>query len=99
MDSLVKEPIPGLPLFVFKRNIAVRIPFFEECSSAILLTEIRTQSLFKTATEDHRRPRLFFLPAIQVAVTIAAGAAQVLTDLRVAIDHRYRPAHRCGTVM
>src|SRR6267154_6755490 len=96
MDSLVKEPIPGLPLFVFKRNIAVRLPFFEKRSSAIFLTKVGTQSFFKTATEDHRCPCLFFLPAIQVTVPIAARAAKILADLRVAIDHHCLPAHRRG---
>src|SRR5258708_28462310 len=96
MDSLVEEPIPGLSLAECKRSIAIPIPFFEKHSSAILLTEMRTQSLFKTATEDHRCPRLFFLPAIQVAVTIATRAAQVLTNLRIAIDHHCLPAHRRG---
>src|SRR6266581_7176506 len=99
MDSLVEEPIPGLAFAEFKGSIAVRIPFFEKHGSAILLAKVGTESFFKAATKDHRRPRLFFPPAIQVTVAIAARTAQVLTDLRVAIDHRCRPAHRCGPVM
>src|SRR5260370_41199355 len=98
MDSLVEEAIPRLAFAVFKRSITVRIPFFEKRSSTILLTKVGTQSFFKAATEDHRCSCLFFPPAIQIAVAIAARAAQVLTDLRVAIDHHCLPAHRCGTV-
>src|SRR5712692_8340358 len=99
MDSLMEETIPGLSFAEFKRSIAVRIPFLKKHSSAVLSTKESTESIFKTATEDHRCAGLFFPPSIQVAVAIAAGAAQVLTDLRVAIDHRRLPAHRCGPVM
>src|SRR6266705_906742 len=95
MDSLVEEAIPGLTLAEFKASITVCIPCYEKRSSAILLTKVGSQSFFKAATEDHRRPCLFFTPAIQVAVAIAPRAAKILADLRVAIDHRCRPAHRC----
>src|SRR5713226_797595 len=99
MDALVEEAVPGLSFAVFKRSISVCFPFLEKHSSAILLTKVSTQSFFKAATEDHSRPRLFFPPPIQVTVAIAARAAQILADLRVAIDHRCLAAHRCGLVM
>src|SRR5713226_6671490 len=99
MDSPVEELIPGLSFAEFKRGIAVCIPFLKKHSSAILLTKVGTESFFKATTKDHRCPGLFFPPPIQVTVAMAAGAAQVLTDLRVAIDHRCRPAHRYGPVM
>src|SRR5260370_41579475 len=99
MDSLMVKAVPGLTLAEFKRSIAVCIPFLEKHSSAILLRKVGTESFFKAATEDHCCPRLFFPPSIQIAVTLAARAAHVLTDLRVAIDHRCRPAHLCGPVM
>src|SRR5713226_4319921 len=99
MDSLVEEAVPGLSFAVFKRSITVCIPFLEKHSAAVLLTKVGTQSLFKAATEDHRCPSLFFPPPIQVPVAIASGAAQLLTDLRVAIDHRCPFAHRSGPVM
>src|SRR5713226_1364777 len=95
MDSLVEEAVPGLSFAVFKWIIAVRIPFLEKHSSAILVTKVGTQSFFKAATEDHRCPGFFFPPAIQITVAIAARASQVLTDLCVAIDHRCLRAHRC----
>src|SRR5712692_10492382 len=99
MDSLVEEAVPGLSFAVFKWSIAVRIPFLEKHSSAILLTKIGIQSFFKTATEDHGCPGLFFTPPIQVTVAIATRAAKILANLRVAIDHHCLPAHRCGPVM
>src|SRR5712692_8399552 len=99
MDPLVEEVVPGLSFAVLKRSIAVCIPFLEKHGSTILLAKVSTQSFFKAATEDHRCPGFFFPPAIQIPVAIAAGAAQVLTDLRVAIDHRCLLSHRCGPVM
>src|SRR6266567_7273583 len=99
MDALVEEAVPGFSFAVFKRAFVVCIPFLEKYSSAILLTKIGTQSFLKAAAEDHRCPSLFFPPAIQIAVTVASRAAQVLTDLRVAIDHRSLPAYRCRSVM
>src|SRR6266567_7946441 len=98
MDPLMEEAVPGLSFAVFKWSIAVCFPFLEKHSSAILLTKVGTKSPFKAATEDHRCPCLFFLPAIQIAVTIATRAAKILANLRVAIDHRCLPARRCGRV-
>jgi hypothetical protein len=67
----VEEAIPGLSFAVFKRSIAVCLPFLEKYSSAILSTKVGTESFFEAATEDHRCPGLFFAPPIQVAVAIA----------------------------
>src|SRR6266436_2686715 len=99
MHSLVKEAIPRLSFAVFKRSIAVCFPFFEKHCSAILPTKVSTKNFFKTAAEEHRCPGLFFPPSIQIAVAIAAGAAKILANLRVAIDHRCLPALRRGPVM
>src|SRR5260370_454102 len=99
MHALVEEAVPGFSFTVFKRTVVVCIPFLEKHSSAILLTKVSTQSFFKTATEDHRCPCLFFPPPIQVTVAIAARAAKILANLRVAIDHHCLLAHRRGPVM
>src|SRR6266436_3230362 len=96
MDSLVEKAVPRLSLAVFKGSIAVCFPFLEKHSSAILLTKVRAQSFLKAPTEDHRCPRLFFLPPIQITVAVAAGAAEILANLRVAIDHHCLPVHRRG---
>src|SRR5207245_4279689 len=96
MDPLVEEVVPGLSFAVYKRSIAVCFPFLEKHRSAILLTKEGTQSFFKAANEDHCCPGLFIPPAIQITVAIAAGAAKILANLRVAIDHHCLPAHRCG---
>src|SRR6266481_799361 len=99
MDSLVEEAIPGLSFAECKRSIAVCFPFLEKHSSAVLFTKIGTQSFFKAAAKDHCGASLFFPPPIQITVAVAARAAKILANLRVAIDHRCLPAHRCGPVM
>src|SRR5712692_2429444 len=99
MDSPVEELIPGLSFAEFKRGIAVCIPFLKKHSSAILLTKVGTESFFKATTKDHRFPGLFFPPPVQVVVAIAAMAAKILANLRVAIDHHCPPARRWGPVM
>src|SRR5712671_3737183 len=88
MDSLMHEAIPGLSLFEFEGTIAVGLPFLEQHCATILFAEVSSQSIFKTAAKSHSRACLLFPPAIEVAVTIAARAAEILADLRVAIDHR-----------
>src|SRR5258708_1155071 len=99
MDSLVEEAIPGFSFAVFKRSIAVCFPFFEKHSSAVLLTKVGTQRFLKAAAKDNSGARLFFPPAIQIAVAVAARAAKILANLRVAIDHHCPPAHRRGSAM
>src|SRR6202795_2803586 len=98
MDSLVDNTVPGVSFFVLERGISESAPFLEECCGTIFLAEKGAQGILEAATENHRCPGLFFPPAIQVTVAIAAGAAQILTDLCVAIDHRCLPADRSRRV-
>src|SRR5260370_34525874 len=88
VDSLVDQAIPGFSFLVFKGSAPERTPFLEERSRAVVSLEVSRQRLFEAAPEHHRRTRLFFSPAIEVAMPVAAWAAKVLSDLGVAIDHR-----------
>src|SRR5258708_19301036 len=99
MDPLVEEVIPGFSFAVFKGSITESAPFLEKHRGAVLFTKVGTQSVFKAAAKDHCCPCLFFPPAIQIAEAVAARAAKILANLRVAIDHHCLPAHRCGPVM
>src|SRR5262249_1925840 len=99
VDALMQQAIPGISPFVFKRRVAESAPFLKQCCATVVSREIGHESLFKTAAKGHGRASFFFLPAVQIAVAITARAAQVLADLRVAIDHRCLPAHRCEPAM
>src|SRR5258707_9440064 len=92
MDSLMYEPIPSLSLLEFEGRFTISIPFLEQHSAAILFAEVRSQSILKAAPKSHGRASFLVTPAIEVAIPVAARAAEVLADLRVAIYHRNRPA-------
>ena len=63
-------------------------PFAKQHRSGVVSAEVGGQSLLKGATEQHRRPGVFLFPAVQVAIPVAARAAEVLADLGVAVDHQ-----------
>src|ERR1700722_16995341 len=88
MDSLMHQAVPGITFFVFERSIPKSAPFLEENCGRVLSAEISAEGSFKATAEDHRCARIFFPPAIQIAVAIAARATKVLTNLRVAVGHR-----------
>src|SRR5579863_2044992 len=87
MNSLMQEPIPGLPLPVLKRSVAEGFPFFEQRFGAVPLFEVSAECLLKAAAKDHGCPGVLLAPAIEIAVAIAARAAQVLADLGIAVSH------------
>ena len=81
----MEQPVPGISFPVFERSIAIGTPFLEQHRSRILSCEVGAESLLKAAAKDHGGPRFFLPPAVEIAVAIAARAAQVLADLGVAI--------------
>ena len=52
------------------------------------MTEQSCQGLFEAASEKHGGPNVFLLPAIEIAMPVAARAGQVLRNLGVAVIHR-----------
>src|SRR5690349_11699021 len=54
--------------------------------------EKRTKSLLEAATKDHPCPCLFFFPAVEIAIAVAARASQIMADLRIDIDHCRLPS-------
>src|ERR1700733_1047854 len=88
MHSLVDQAVPGIAFLVFERSIPKSAPFLEKHRGGVLSAEVSAEGSFKAAAENHRCARIFFPPAIQIAVAIAARTAKVLTNLRVAVGHR-----------
>ena len=66
--------------------------------SGIFPAKERAQSQFEGATEEHRRPRVLLLPAIEIAMPIAPRTGEVLADLGVAVGHsgHLRVVQICG---
>src|SRR5258708_36185859 len=87
MHPLVDQPIPGLSLFELKQSVAENAPLAVKCRAAVTTVKIGLQRLFKAAPEDHGCPSLFLTPAVQIAIPIAAWAAEILGNLGVAIGH------------
>src|SRR5207245_9681494 len=79
---------PAIAMRVLRRLILIRLPLLEQGRRRVLLEKVRGQWSFKGAAEEHGCPRVFLLPAIQIAMTVAARTGQVLADLGIAVDHQ-----------
>ena len=82
------QPIPGFSLLVFERSIPESSPFLEERSRAVLPGEVSGKCPFEASAKGHGSARFLFPPAVEIAIAVAPGAAQILADLRMAEDHR-----------
>src|SRR5579863_1051853 len=63
-------------------------PFAKQHSGSILAQKVGSDGTLKGPPEKHGGPRIFFLPAIEIAMSIAPRAGQILADLRVAVSHQ-----------
>ena len=66
-------------------------PLRKEGRGRILPAKEGHQGLLKAAAKNHGSLRVPFPPAIEIAVPVAAWAAQVLPDLAVTQDHAWLP--------
>src|SRR5205807_1994178 len=73
---------------VLELLILIRLPLLKQGSRRVLAEKVGGQCAFKGAAEEHGCPRVFLLPAIQITMTIASRAGEVLADLGVAINHQ-----------
>src|SRR5205814_2684643 len=72
---------------VLELLILIELPFLKQGSRCVLAQKNGGQSAFKSAPEEHGGPGVFLFPAIEIAMTVAARAGEVLADLGVAVDH------------
>src|SRR2546428_10725752 len=73
---------------VLELLILIRLPLLKQGRRRVLVEKVGGQCAFKGAAEEHGCPRVFLLPAIQIAMTVAARTGQVLADLGIAVDHQ-----------
>src|SRR5207247_7601656 len=83
-----EHAIPGIAVRVLELLILIELPFLKQGSRGILAQKEGGQSAFKGAAEEHGGPSIFLLPAIQITMTIASRAGEVLADLAVAINNQ-----------
>src|SRR5207245_11564191 len=86
-NALLEHAIPAVAMRVLELLILIELPFSKQGSRCVLPQEIGSQSPFKGTPEEHGCPGVFLLPAIEIAMTVAARAGQVLADLGVAVYH------------
>src|SRR6185437_16203601 len=86
--ALMKHLVPGIGLAIFQSRVPGRGPFFKKRCDGVFAAKISGKRFLKTAAKDHRSPRVFFLPAIHVAIAILPWTTEILANLRVAVDHR-----------
>src|SRR5439155_27165871 len=84
---LLEHAIPSIAMRVFELLILIELPFLKQSSRRVLAQKEGGQSPFKGATEQHGGPSVFLLPAIEITMTVAARAGEVLADLGIAVDH------------
>src|SRR6185312_14929677 len=86
--ALMEHLVPRVGLAVFQSRILIGEPFVKERRDRVFAAKVGGKRLFKTAAKDHRSAGVFFLPSVHVAVAILPWAAEILANLRVAVDHR-----------
>src|SRR2546427_2582066 len=88
LNALFEHAIPRVAMRVLKFLILTELPFLKQGCRGILAQEVGGQSAFEGAAEEHGGPVIFLLPTIQITMTIASRAGEVLADLGVAINHQ-----------
>src|SRR2546427_8685767 len=88
MDPLLQHAVPGVAVRVPQALLLARRPFAKQDSCRVVAKEISGQGLFEGAPEEHGGPGILLLPAVEVAMSVAARAGQVVADLGVAVSHR-----------
>src|ERR1019366_2862104 len=88
LDALLQHPVPGVVAGVGQAHVLVHAPLLEQHSRRVFTAKKGGDGLFERSAKQHGGTRVFFLPAIEVAVPVTTRAAKVLADLGVGICHR-----------
>src|SRR5437870_7919193 len=88
LNALFEHAIPRIAMRILELLILIELPLLKQGSRGILAQKEGGQSPFKGAAEEHGGPSIFLLPTIQITMTIASRAGEVLADLGVAINHQ-----------
>src|SRR5579871_6474903 len=87
LHPLPEHPLPAVPVGIFHFRVAVSTPFLEQSRGAVFSGEEGQQGLFEGPTKQERGSLVLLAPTVQIAVAVGSRAAQVLSDLGVAIGH------------
>jgi hypothetical protein len=85
LHARLQHAVPAIALGIVETAFPVSGPLPVEHRGGILPLEVGTHGLLERSAEQHGRPCVFLLPAIEVAMLVAARAAQILADLGIAV--------------
>src|SRR5512133_1089151 len=83
--------VPAVLRAVIHAIVLERAPFLEQDHSWVVPQEEGAQCFLERAPKEHRSASILLSPPFEIAVAIATGAGQILTNLRVAINHQATP--------
>src|ERR1017187_65638 len=83
-----ENAIPGVSVGIVQVLVLTSRPLVEQDCSGIFPAKKGAQGSFEGAPEEHGRPGIFFSPAIEISMPIAARAGEVLADLGGAVGHQ-----------
>ena len=83
----MQHAVPAVALGIVETAVPVGGPFPVEHRGGILPLEVGSHSLLEGPAKQHGRPGVLLLPAVEVAMLVAARAGQVLADLGIAVGH------------
>src|SRR5439155_25931941 len=83
-----QHAVPGITLRVLQALVLASRPLAEQDGRRVFAEEVGSQSPFERSAEEHGGSRILLLPAIEIAMAIAARAGQVLADLGLPLEHQ-----------
>ena len=101
LDTLLQHAVPGVAVGVLQSAVLVDGPLAKQGRGGVFVSKESPERVFEGPAEQHGGASVFFLPAVKVAVAIAAGTGEVLADLSVAVGHQAtseRPALAEGSI-
>ena len=73
-DALLEHPIPGVTIGKLEALILAGRPLAKQDVARVFASKVCGQSQFEGASEEHCRPCVLLLPAVEIAVAIPSRA-------------------------
>src|SRR6266853_3372826 len=87
LNALLQHPIPRVLARVGQVHVFAHAPLLEENGRRVFVTKKGSNGLFEGTAKEHGSAGIFFLPTVEVAVSVTARAAEVGADLRIRVIH------------
>src|ERR1039458_1913478 len=84
----MQHPVPGVVAGVGQTHVLAYAPLFEQHSRRVFTAKKGGDGLLEGLAEKHGGTSVLLLASVEVAVPVAARAAEVLANLGVGVGHR-----------